>query len=153
VAKDNGLFARQAATILLKTSAEMVALVPAESIYPGEKPPNPAWPFLGFGQPITAPFTASGLDGSTTSFVLHGYARTTGEGEATIPGEDMVAAMLRVAVAVLGGEDGAQVSLEGTDCPYPATAFITWTGTQIMQAGGEAGAFHGISSFDVTVTS
>lgn len=153
MARDSTLYVRQAVVALLKTTPEMVALVPADSIYPPQRPANPVWPFVGYGQPITVPFTASGLDGSSTAVAIHGYAETTGEGDATVPGEDMCAAIMRVVVATLGGEEGAEIDLADTDCPYPATAYITWTGTQIIQDGGDAGAFHGIATFDISVSS
>lgn len=154
MAKDSSLFVRQALVALLKGAAGVTVLVPADRVFPAQRPPNVEWPFIGVGVPVAAPFAASCLDGSTISLAVHAYAETTGEGDATVPGEDMASSIVRVCVAVLGGEEGAEVALQGlTDCPYPATAYITWTGSQVVQDGADASAFHGFATFDITVSS
>ena len=149
--KDATTYLRPAVLGLLADSPEMVALVPADRHYPGQRPPNPVWPFLAYGLPSTIPFGASGLDGSNPTFALHAYAVTTGEGDETVAGEDMAAAIIRVAVTVLGGEEGAELPLP--DAPYPATAHITWTGSQVMQDGNDASAFHAWATFDIKIVS
>lgn len=154
MAKDSALFARQAVLRLLKRDPTVTALVPAARIYPPQRPPNPQWPFIGYGVPIAAPFGASGMDGSETTAAIHVYAETTGEGEATVSGEDMALSILRVVVAVLGGEDGAELDLqELSDCPYPARAYISWEGSQVTQDGAEADAFHGWANIRISVSS
>lgn len=151
MARDSTPFVRPAILRLLAAAPEVVALVPADRHYPGQRPPKPPWPFIAYGQPITVPFQASCLDGSTVSPAIHAYAATTGEGDDTVPGEDMAQAIIRVVVEVLGGEDGAEVPL--IDAPYPATAHIQWTGSQCVQDGSDANAFHAWATFDITVSS
>lgn len=154
MARDSSLFVRRAVLRLLKRAATVTVLVPAERIYPPQRPPNPTWPFIGYGQPITVPVVASGLDGSGIAVAIHAYAETTGEGDDTVPGEDMAASIVRVVVAVLGGEEGAEIDLQELgDCPYPAMAYISWTGSQVVQDGSEADAFHGWANFNITVSS
>lgn len=154
MAKDSSLYARQAVVALLKGAPTVDALVPVARVFPAQRPPNVEWPFIGVGVPIAAPFVASCLDGSTISLAVHAYAETTGTDDNTVPGEDLATSIIRVCVAVLGGEEGAEVSLaELTDCPYPATAYITWTGSQVVQDGSDASAFHGFATFDITVSS
>jgi hypothetical protein len=155
VARDSSLFVRQATLAFLKEQPTVVALVPAERVYPPQRPPNPTWPFIGYGVPGVQPFVASCLDGSRVSVAIHTYAETTGEGDETIGGEEMAAAIAAVVVAAL---DGATLPLDQasggvTDCPYPATAHFTWTGTQVLQDRADASAFHGVASFDITVSS
>jgi hypothetical protein len=151
VARDSTEYVRQAALVTLRGAATVRVLVPAERIYPGQRPPNPEWPFIAYGVPVTGDFRAAGLDGSTTTVAIHVYAETTGEDDATVGGEDAALAISRVVASVL---DGAALALQGnTDCPYPATAHFTWTGTTVVQDGGDASAFHGIVSFDITVSS
>jgi len=135
--------------------APTVQVLVADRVYPPQRPANVDWPFVGVGVPIAAPFAASGMDGSTTTIAVHAYAETGGVGDDTVSGEEMAAAIIRVCVALLGGEDGAEVQLDGddTDCPFPAKAYITWTGSQVLQDGGDASAFHAFATFDVSVSS
>lgn len=155
MAKDSSFYVQQATLVLLKRAPTLTVLVPAERVYPPQRPPNPTWPFVAVGEAIATPFVAAGMDGSGTSLAVHVYAETTGEGADTVDGRDMAASVLRVIVALLGGENGAEVALQGdlSDCPYPATAYFTWTGTQVLQDGADAGAFHGFATFDVSVSS
>jgi len=152
VANDSTPYVRPAVLRLLKRAPTVTVLVPAERIYPPQRPPNPEWPFIGYGVPSSLPFGASGLDGCTVSVAIHAYAETTGEGDDTVPGEDMATSIIAVVVAVLGGENGAEIDLqELADCPYPAKAHVTWTGSQVMQDGTEADAFHAWATFTITV--
>lgn len=133
-----------------KAYAPLLALVPASRIYPPQRPPNPEWPFVGYGVPVVSPFTASCLDGATVSFAGHAYAETTGEGDQTVQGELLASDIAqRMAEAISAPLDLAAL----VDCPYPAVAHVTWTGTQVIQDGSEADRFHAIVSFDVTVSS
>jgi hypothetical protein len=147
VAKDATPYVRAAILTALKADVPYTALVPAARIYPQQRPPNPEWPFTGYGVPIATPFSASCLDGSLVTATLHHYAATTGEGEDTEPGEDMAAAMNAAAAARLGG-----ATLE-LDAPWPATAHLDWVSSQVMQDGSDGDAFHGICVFNVTVSS
>lgn len=139
---------------MLRQEATVQVLV-GDRVYPPQRPANVQWPFVGVGVPIAAPFLASGMDGSGVQIAVHAYAETGGTGDDTVSGEEMAAAIVRVCVALLGGEEGAEVQLDGddTDCPYPATAYITWTGSQVQQDGGDASAFHGFATFNVSVNS
>lgn len=155
MARDSSAFVQQATLVLLKRAPTLAVLVPADRVYPPQRPPNPTWPFVAVGEAIAVPFLATGMDGSGTSLAVHVYAETTGEGEQTVDGRDMANAILRVVVALLGGDDGAEVPLASdlSDCPYPATAYFTWTGSQVVQDGADAGAFHGFATFDISVSS
>lgn len=155
MARLSDFYVQQAAMVLLKRAPTITALVPAERVYPPERPPNPTWPFLSVGEAIASPFLASGMDGSATSLAIHAYAETTGEGADTVDGRAMAQAIIRVAVAVLGGDTGAEVALQGdlSDCPYPATAYFTWTGSQVIQDGTDGSAFHAFATFDISVSS
>lgn len=139
---------RRAVLALLNTAEDVVAHTPR--IYPMQRPPNAVWPFIAYGAPITVPFIGSCLDGETVSVAIHSYAETMTADGVTTPGEDKACEMNAAVVAALGGEDGAEVVLE---TPYPAKAYISWTGSQVMQDGSDAGAFHGIATFDITVSS
>jgi len=150
MSRDSSLFARQAIIARLKGEPTVTALVPAERIFPGERPPQPEWPFIAYGRAVVTPFAASCLDGTAADVALHVYAETTGEGDTTAPGEDMAAAIARVLVAVL---DGAALDLADTDCPWPATAHIHWSGTNVVPDNADGSAWHGIVSFSINVSS
>lgn len=172
MSRDSSLFVRRAVLRALKGSEAVRALVPADRIYPQQRPPNPTWPFIAYGAPVIDPFLATGLDGSALSVAIHAYAETSGElvtgvthsddtgfdddstyaTDETQPGEDMAHRILS-AIAALFGEDGVELSLEGTGCPYPATAHVTWRQSQVVQDGGDASAFHGFATLDITVSS
>lgn len=131
--------------------AAITALVPAERIYPPQRPPNPTWPFIGYGMPVTVPFVASGVDGSAHAVAIHAYAETGGEGEATVMGDDLAQRIVAAIVDLLGGEAGCEIPLP--DAPYQARATVTWTGSQCVQDGADASAFHAWATFDITVIS
>lgn len=149
MAKDSSLYVRQSALQRMKAAPAIVADVPAARVYPPQRPANPLWPFIGYGVPTSAPFTASCLDGATITVAVHVYAETTGEGDDTVGGEELAQRIAANVAAVLEGS----YDLADTDCPWPATAHFAWTGTQVIQDGADADAFHGIVSFDVTVSS
>lgn len=154
MAKDATQYVRPAVLRLLKREPTVTALVPAARIYPPQRPPNPDWPFIGYGVPSTTPFGASCLDGSAISVAVHAYAETTGEGDGTVGGEDMALAIVAAVVSVLGGDQGAEIDLQELgECPYPARAYISWTATQVVQDGAEADAFHAWATFTITVAS
>lgn len=148
MARDSSLAVRDAVIAFLAEQPTVVALVPADRLYPPQRPANPQRPWIGYGVSDSTPFGASCLDGAQVSVRIHNYTETSGEGAETIPGEDMAHAINQVLAAVL---DGATLELDGLD--YPATAHVTWTGSQVLQDGADADAFHGIASFSITVSS
>jgi hypothetical protein len=148
VPKDSTLYIRAAVLTALKAAAGVIALVPGARIYPQQRPADPDWPFIAYGSPIAVPFGAACLDGSAITVAIHCYAATTGEGEDTVPGEDLATEINAAVAAALG-----DATLELEEAPYPATAHVDWTGSQVMQDGAEADAFHGFSTFQITVSS
>lgn len=148
--RDSSPYVREAVVAAWKAHAPLLALVPAGSIYPPQRPPTPAWPFVAYGVPTIGPFAASCLDGCTVAFAGHSYAETTGEGAETVQGEPRAAEIAQRMVDALADPLDLQ-ALVG--CPYSAIAHVTWTGTQVIQDGSEADRFHGIVGFDVTVSS
>lgn len=150
MARNASQFARRAAIVALKDAAPVVALVPAERVYPLQWPPNPTWPFIGFGAPVTVPFAASCLDGSETDVLVHGFAETTGEGDDTVGGEDMAA---EINAAIEGALTDATLDLQAHGAPWPATAHFTWVSSQVVRDGLENDKFHGFVRFRITVSS
>jgi hypothetical protein len=105
---------------------------------------------------VTVPYVAGCLDGSTTTFAVHSFAETTGEGDATVGGESRAHELAAWAAAVLGGNDERGLSLDlpsVSGCPFPAVVHIEWTGTQVISDGLGTDAFHGIATFSATVVS
>ncbi len=128
----------------------MQALVPADQVYPAQRPPSPPWPFIAWGVADGALFEASGVDGSALVVRLHAYAETTGEGDDTIPGEDRAHEIVRALVALL---EGAEINLAGTGCPWPAVAHVHCTGTQVLADNADGSAWHGVVSLAITIIS
>lgn len=146
MAKDSTFYAKAAGITALQNAAAVLALVPADRVWPVQTPPNPAWPYVNWGVSDSAPFGASCLDGSTISVRVHCWART---GEAG-GGEDIAHAINAAVQATL---DGAAIDLAAHDCPYPATAHYTVTAAQVVRDGGEVDKFHGIVSLRIDVSS
>lgn len=156
MAHDPTPFIRQAVVARLKTAVVANEPLPAAQIWPQKAPPDAPYEKLQYGQPVTVPFTAGCLDGATTTFAVHSYAETTGEGDDTVAGERRAGDLAAWAAVVLSGDDerGAAIDLQAeSDCPYPATAHIEWTGTQVIADGLGTDAFHGIVTFSATVAS
>lgn len=151
MARDSSLYVRRAVLAAWKGYAPLLALVPAARIYPPQRPPNVAWPFVGFGVTTGTPFGASCLDGCTVAFAGHAYAETTTAGGATIEGEPQANEIAGAMVDALATP--LNLAAAPANCPYPATAHVTWTGTQVIQDGSEADRFHAVVSFTVTVSS
>lgn len=149
MAKPNVTYAKRAALAALAAAAPLGG-VPAERIYPPQRPANVVWPFIGYGVPITTPFGATCLDGTDIEVAVHAYAETTGEGVATVEGEDAAQAIIDAIEAAL---DGATLELAPHGSPHPATAHFTLLGSQVIQDGAEADKFHGFARFRITVSS
>lgn len=143
-----GLYVKRAGITALKADAAVVALVPAGRVYPMQRPAAPVWPFVGWGAPVYETFEASCLDGSVLNVAVHVYARTSGSGLATVPGEDFAEQAVAAIAAALGGKS---IGLVGA--PAPATAHFHCTGAQVIQDGADADAFHGFALFRITVSS
>lgn len=151
MAKDSSLYVRKGVIRLLKATPALVAIV-GDRVYPPQRPANPLWPFVGYGVPTVAPFVASCLDGCEVRPAIHVYAATEGSGAATISGETRAHELLALVAATL---DGAVIDLAAAEigCPYPATAFLEWGSTQVIQDQASPAAFHGIGLFDIAVSS
>ena len=146
---DNSDFLRRAVVATWKGFAPLLAFVPAARIFPPQRPPQPAWPFVAYGVPIVGPFSASCMDGNTVSFAGHAYAETTGEGAETVMGEPRA----RDIAAAMAAPLDAPLDLQAFGCPVPAVAHVTWTGTQVIQDSSEADRWHGIASFEAFIVS
>lgn len=154
MARDSTPYVEQAVVSLLEATPGLLALVPAANIWGRQRPAGVAWPFVAYGQPVTGPFGAACVDGSSTSVAVHAYAETSGEGVATVNGSTRASEIVSAIVDALGGETGADIDLQALSlCPYPARAHITWTGSQCVQDGAEADAFHAWATFDILVLS
>lgn len=139
---NHDLYVKRATITALKAAAGVTTLVPAERVYPLQRPDQPMWPFIGYGVPISQPFRAACLNGSESTFAVHNYAETTDAGG----GEDYA---MQVNAAIEAALDGAALEL---DVPGGATAHYTCEGSQVIQDGSEADKFHGFVTFRVTVS-
>lgn len=145
MANDLTLPVRRASLKALKANALLTALVPAPSIYPQTVPPTPAWPFVKMGSPTPTPVRASCVDGAAAIFAVHGFAkaRINGAGGMLETAEDLAS---RIGSAIASALDRQRLVLDGGQ-----SARVLWTGSQLMQDGDEADAYHAVVNFKVRV--
>jgi hypothetical protein len=145
LANDLTLAIRRAALAELKGNAALIALVPAASIYPQTTPPNVGWPFVKMGSPSGLPIRAACVDGNEGIFAVHGFAkpRLNGSGQVVETAEDHTA---RIGAAIADALDRKALALTGG---YRAR--LLWTGSQLLQDGAEADAYHTVQNFGVRV--
>lgn len=81
---------RAATMACLKASADVTALIPKASVYPGTVPATKALPFSRFGSMIASPFVASGMNSSAYRISVQGFTNdvTDGSGTVIVPAED-----------------------------------------------------------------
>lgn len=147
---DSTLYVRRAALATLKAAVGVTSLVPAERVYPPQRPATPTWPFIAYGSSVREPFDAACMNGSSVTVAVHNFAQTTGTGAQTLGGEE---AAHRINAAIDAALDGQAIDLEAHGCPYPATAHYTCTAAQVIQDGAEADKFHGFVTLRVDVSS
>lgn len=147
MANDSTLPVRRAVLVALKNDAPLLAIVPKAQIHPQTVPPTPTWPFIRHGAPSGIPITASCVDGQEITFALHGFAkpRLNGSGQVVETAEDHAA---RIGAAMAKALDGKLLPL---DTGHKAR--IRWTGSQLLQDGAEADAFHTIQNFRARIIS
>jgi hypothetical protein len=121
----------------------VTALVPATSIHPQAPIGAPTWPFIKYGAPSGLPVRASCVDGNEITVALHGFAKPHKVGEQVVESAEDHAA--RIGSAIAAALDGKRLSIAG------GHAKVTWTGSQLLQDGDEADAFHTVQNFRVRV--
>lgn len=140
MANDLTLPVRRASLAELKADARLLTVVAKASIYPQTVPPTPAWPFVKMGAPTGLPIRAGCVDGNTGIFAVHGFAKPrTDTGAVVETAEDHAA---RIGAFIASALDRKQLDLDGGQ-----RARIRWTGSQLMQDGDEADAFHTVQNF------
>lgn len=81
---------RAATMARLKASADVTALIPKASVYPGTVPATKTFPFSRFGSMIASPFATSGMSSSAYRISVQGFTNdvTDGSGTVIVPAED-----------------------------------------------------------------
>lgn len=142
MANDLTLSIRRACLAALKSDAPLTSLVPAGSIWPQTTPANVAWPFVKMGAPTALPVRAGCVDGHSGIFAVHGFAKVrTDTGQVVETAEDHAA---RIGSAIAAALDRQNLGLDGGQ-----SVRVMWTGSQLMQDGDEADAFHTVQNFRV----
>ena len=136
MANDSALYMRRA----LVTALRGVTAAGARVYGPGV-PANPVWPFIVVGNSDTAPLRAQCLDGATFDVIVHTFAKG--------PDESGCAELNRIVASVLDGK-GRPLP----DAPFPARIRrLTWLRSQIIRDTDEASAWHGLVTFQGSVSS
>lgn len=84
---------RAATMARLKASADVTALIPKASVYPGTVPATKTLPFSRFGSMIASPFATSGMRSSAYRISVQGFSNDIldGSGTVIVPAEDNAA--------------------------------------------------------------
>lgn len=134
--RDRSLPLRQAVITRLKADADLIVLVPAARVYGMKPPATPTWPFTRYGTPDATPRRGTCWDGSDIDFTIHAFSK---EGF-----EDQLA---NINSAIIGSLGDAVLTLNGG-----GKAIIGWLGSQILEDGAVADAWHGLNRFRATLT-
>ena len=137
MARVSALPIRRALLTLAKSNPDLTALVPAARIYPQAPPATPAWPFIRYGSPTVSPIFGQCANGGEITTAFHVFSKGGPDSESA---EDHAQ---RIAAAVEAALDKQSIDLA------PGRARVLWDGTQVLQDGDEAGAFHAIVSVRV----
>lgn len=136
MANDSAIYIRRA----LVTALRGAGLAGGRVYGPGV-PANPVWPFVVVGNSDTAPLRAQCLDGATFDVIVHTFAKG--------PDESGCAELNRIVASVLDGKGRAL-----PDAPFPARIRrLTWLRSQIIRDTDEASAWHGLVTFQGSVSS
>lgn len=128
---------RRAILSLAKASPDLTALVPAGRIYPQSPPASPVWPFIRYGSPSIAPIFGQCAKGGEVLTAMHAFSKGGPNSESA---EDHVQ---RIAAAIEAALDRQSIDLA------PGRARLLWDGTQVLQDGDEAGAYHAVVTLRV----
>lgn len=133
MAKDSALYIRRALVEALNGLA-------GGRVYGPNPPANPVWPFIRVGNADTTPLQTQCLDGNTFDVTVHTFAKG---------GDESECAELNRAVARILDKRGRVLA-----APYPAKiSRIRWVRSQIIRDTAEATAWHGLVTFNGSVSS
>lgn len=135
MANDSGLYIRRALVTALKSAG-----LAGGRVYGPGVPANPVWPFIVVGNSDTAPLRAQCLDGVTFDVIVHTFAKG--------PDEAGCAELNRAVSTLLDGRG------QPLTAPFPARIRrLTWLRSQIIRDTDEASAWHGLVTFQGSVSS
>lgn len=135
MANDSSLYIRRALVTALRGATAAGARVYGPGV-----PANPVWPFIVVGNSDTAPLRAQCLDGVTFDVIVHTFAKG--------PDEAGCAELNRAVASLLDGRG------QPLTAPFPARIRrLTWLRSQIIRGTDEASAWHGLVTFQGSVSS
>lgn len=143
--RDHKLEVRRAILRDMKAAAGIIALVPAESVYPpyvpskeGETPP---YPFYRYGVASSAPFSSSGSNGQTIDVRIHSWARG---------GDEKAGAMNAAVISLFGGSTDDDIGYElALDSGSIGHVYVG--GDQVFQDGAQNDLFHGVVDLRIDI--
>jgi len=135
MSQDYLLPVRAAMMKALKHDADLLALIPAASVYPATVPASRTFPFSRFGSMIASPFRASGLDSSSFRVSIQGFTKpvTSASGAMLRPAEDNA---IMIGSAIKNALDGAVLPLT-----TGGHVTLTWLQSSPMRDGDESDAW------------
>lgn len=134
---------RRATLTALKLEGDLMALIPASSIFGQTVPAVPVRPFAKFGVPITVPREAACLNGAEVRFALHIFAGPRlSNGRVVETGEDHVGRIIAASKSALHNKSLATGS---------GTARLRFIGEQ-RTIDGDADHYHASVEFRAKVS-
>jgi hypothetical protein len=129
------LYLRRAVISRLRTYADLTEIVPAQRLYGMKPPATPDWPFTRYGRPDETARPVSCWDGSEVAFVIHSFSKAEFEDECA-----------GINAAIEAALNGEVLVMAGNVKAWPV-----WLGSQILEDGAVAGAWHGINRFGARI--
>lgn len=129
------LYLRRAVITQLRADTDLIALVPAAQNYGMRPPAELTWPFTRYGVPDEQALAVSCWDGSDVAFTVHSFSKAEFEDQCA-----------NINAAIVAALNGVVLVLAGNVKAWPV-----WLGSQIIQDGDEAGAWHGINRFGARI--
>lgn len=134
-ANDSALYIRRALVTALRAAG-----IADSRVYGPSPPALPDWPFVLVGNSETTPLRAQCLEGATFDLVVHTFDKG--------PDESGCAELNRAVVSELDGKG------RPLDAPFPARIRrMVWLRSQIIRDTEEASAWHGLVTFQGSVSS
>jgi len=141
MAIDSTIAIRRGMLALAKADSNLIAIVPANSIYPQTVPAKRTFPFIRSGAPFSSPIRATCLDGGEWTIAMHVFAKDRMDGTKAVETAEDYAG--RAGAALARALDTRTIELTN------GRARIVWTGSQLLMDSDESGCFHSVQNFRV----
>ena len=134
---------RRAALIQMKQDRDLLALLPAASMYPSTTPANVPWPFTRLDGFVSTSLDGSCYAGATVTFIGHAFARTRVQGGDEIETAEDFAG--RIGSALKAALHRRRLPIGNASARYLVRS------SRLVRDADEASAYHAILSVEARV--